>query len=331
MVKRVSNPVRLLRDVVCPATVSCFVMFAGLPFAAAEDFSGGDRDTVHEDRVVERSAESAASQSGRQTILGTFHIQGREPVADTRRNSIWKDDSGRSASGDDGFGYRLSDLIEMFADAQAARDDGDLLRAQRLLERVVAARPDSRLANEARKDLGALYRGSSVDSDQQNKVSRHEQARSKGTAKRAKRSLRLVMLERQFIADVGDRIFFDSGSVELDRRAVESLAAQAAWLHAHPDIVVTVEGHADDGSAAGSDDVEQAISQARAEAVRRHLIREGISESRLVSQGLGRSQPVAKCESAECAAQNRRVVTVIAASTIRTAGTPPPASRPRTP
>ncbi|MFN4158022.1 MAG: OmpA family protein [Gemmobacter sp.] len=49
-----------------------------------------------------------------------------------------------------------------------------------------------------------------------------------------------------------------------------------------------VEGHTD---ARGSDDYNYSLSDARAEAVRRHLIGLGVSEERLSSVGLGKGQP----------------------------------------
>lgn len=128
----------------------------------------------------------------------------------------------------------------------------------------------------------------------------------------------LVMLERQFIAEVGDRVFFEDGSATLGPRARDVLAAQAVWLRSHPDILATIEGHADDDMT--SEAKQDSLSQARAEAVRQRLLDEGINPARISSLGLGRSAPVANCSDVACAAQNRRVVTVITMTPVQTAG-----------
>ena len=66
--------------------------------------------------------------------------------------------------------------------------------------------------------------------------------------------------------------------------------------------VVRIEGHAD---ASGSDDVNQALSQRRAEAVRSYLVKQGADQSMLVAVGLGSGAP--KSGTDPYAAENRRV------------------------
>ncbi len=117
-------------------------------------------------------------------------------------------------------------------------------------------------------------------------------------------------LERRFIMEVGDRVFFGLASAELGSRARAVLAAQARWLEANPTLSAVIEGHADEP---GSDEDNRALAQTRAEAVRARLLEEGVAPDRLKAVGLGRSQRLAQCDEPECAAQNRRVVTAILA------------------
>lgn len=109
----------------------------------------------------------------------------------------------------------------------------------------------------------------------------------------------------EFRASVGDRIFFAPGSSELSPRAKAVLKAQAAWLKRHPDLVVTVEAHADDpGSALDN----RMIAERRADVVRRKLLEDGVTPDRLKTVAYGKERPVALCREVMCSAQNRRAV-----------------------
>lgn len=279
-------------------------------------------------------------------VIGTFHIKsrGRRDVQRaTQRDGTASPDSRRRT-------YTTADFVHLFADARAALDEGDVDEARRLFERVIAVRPESELADEARQHLRELYgnarkRTGKKTADQPSSADAPERRPRPRTARRSpgviygpvqprnsevlrrrdhkqipkkQPSRRLVMLERQFIADVGDRIFFAEGSDQLGSRARAVLAAQADWLIAHPDIFVTIEGHADDGVRPGID--FHNLSLARAEAVRQRLSEEGVPEARMTSMGRGKRNPVAACSGHQCAAQNRRVVTVISDEPIRIVG-----------
>ncbi|MEW6267481.1 MAG: OmpA family protein [Thermodesulfobacteriota bacterium] len=68
---------------------------------------------------------------------------------------------------------------------------------------------------------------------------------------------------------------------------------------------VLLEGHTDN---VGAPDYNLNLSQRRAESVRRHLVeRHGLDRSRLTTQGLGMSRPVAPNDTSAGRAQNRRV------------------------
>ena len=77
----------------------------------------------------------------------------------------------------------------------------------------------------------------------------------------------------------------------------------------HPEIeLIEVQGHAD---VTGPEDFNQRLSQARADAVRRWLIKRGIPAKKLISKGYGSKAPVASNESATGRQENRRVQFVI--------------------
>lgn len=125
---------------------------------------------------------------------------------------------------------------------------------------------------------------------------------------------RNASIQSKLRVDAGDRVFFAAGSAELGSRARTALAAQAQWLIRWHEFEAAIEGHADEP---GTEQENVLLSQQRAEAVRQHLIAEGIEPSRLAVVPLGRSVRIATCADADCRAQNRRAVTLVFASGTR--------------
>lgn len=95
---------------------------------------------------------------------------------------------------------------------------------------------------------------------------------------------------------------FDKATIRADASNILEEAAEI--LKDEPDIDVSVDGHTD---AVGSDAYNERLSQRRAQAVRDHLVRLGVSADRLRTRGFGESQPVASNETEEGRGQNRRV------------------------
>jgi outer membrane protein OmpA-like peptidoglycan-associated protein len=85
------------------------------------------------------------------------------------------------------------------------------------------------------------------------------------------------------------------------------LARAAERLRANPQVRrVRIEAHAD-----AVERNPQALSQARADAVRAFLIARGVEPDRLQAVGYGNTRPVDRRKTAEARARNRRVELVI--------------------
>jgi outer membrane protein OmpA-like peptidoglycan-associated protein len=81
----------------------------------------------------------------------------------------------------------------------------------------------------------------------------------------------------------------------------------------HPEIEqIEVQGHTDN---VGKDEINRALSQERAESVRRWLVQRGIKPSKLIAKGYGTSKPIASNDTEEDRQQNRRVQFLIIPST----------------
>ncbi|HSA83106.1 MAG TPA: peptidoglycan-associated lipoprotein Pal [Geminicoccaceae bacterium] len=107
---------------------------------------------------------------------------------------------------------------------------------------------------------------------------------------------------------VGDRVLFDYDSSVLDPVATQTLDRQAAWLKQYPDVIVTVEGHADER---GTREYNLALGDRRASAVKNYLVALQVSDDRILTISYGEERPADPGHSEPAWAQNRRAVTVV--------------------
>ena len=115
---------------------------------------------------------------------------------------------------------------------------------------------------------------------------------------------------QEFASSIGDRVFFDSDSTEINAAGQATLDnKQAAWLTQYPRYAFTIEGHADER---GTREYNFALGARRAEAVKNYLIAKGVAASRMKTISYGKERPVAVCNDNSCWSQNRRAVTVLA-------------------
>lgn len=108
--------------------------------------------------------------------------------------------------------------------------------------------------------------------------------------------------------NVGDRVFFDTGSSSLDDTAQAGLTKQAAWLKQYNNINVTVEGHADER---GTREYNIALGERRAAVTKRFLVGQGIAANRVTTISYGKERPAVVGSDDASWSQNRRAVTVV--------------------
>jgi peptidoglycan-associated lipoprotein len=113
---------------------------------------------------------------------------------------------------------------------------------------------------------------------------------------------------QDFAVNVGDRVFFDSDSSELNPQSVATLDKQAQWLNQYSRYSFTVEGHADER---GTREYNFALGARRAEAVKSYLTAKGVSAARMRTISYGKERPVEVCDNISCWSKNRRAVTVL--------------------
>jgi OmpA-OmpF porin, OOP family len=102
---------------------------------------------------------------------------------------------------------------------------------------------------------------------------------------------------------VAKNVFFATGSAKLLPKSFKALDEAAKLLKEDESLMVDVDGHTD---ATGKEDKNQALSEARANAVKAYLVSKGITDSRLTATGYGATKPVADNKTAAGKAKNRR-------------------------
>lgn len=117
------------------------------------------------------------------------------------------------------------------------------------------------------------------------------------------------LLRQQFRAAAGsDSVYFGGSSAALGAPAKAILQAQAAWLRRHPEVIVSIEGHAEAGD---TRDHALAVGARRAQEVRDYLILLGVPPGQLSATSWGKERVAVSGMSEAAFAANRRVQVVL--------------------
>ncbi len=115
----------------------------------------------------------------------------------------------------------------------------------------------------------------------------------------------LARLEERLRVEVASEpILFASGQATIDPASDPVLVRLAEAINAAPGIDVEVVGHTD---GEGAVEINQEISERRAQAVVDRLVELGVDLERLRARGAGESEPIADNATEEGRAQNRRI------------------------
>ncbi|MFZ3199853.1 MAG: OmpA family protein, partial [Candidatus Acidiferrales bacterium] len=177
------------------------------------------------------------------------------------------------------------------------------------------AAADAQQGQRNAEDQSARDRAAAANSDQQlnQAVQDREALRAKLLAQ-----FNAIFVTRDtargLIVNMPD-VLFDTGKSTLHQDAREKLAQISGILLAYPDLRIAVEGHTD---SVGSDDMNQTLSEQRANSVRDYLAQENVPTTSMTSQGFGKTRPIATNDTAEGRQQNRRVELVVSGEVIGT-------------
>jgi len=114
--------------------------------------------------------------------------------------------------------------------------------------------------------------------------------------------------ERDFVINVGDRVYFDFDRYEVRSDAAPLLDAQAAWLKRYPAVQVRIEGNCDER---GTREYNLALGARRANAVREYLVAHGVEAGRISTVSYGKEKPVDPGSGDQADQHNRNAHTAI--------------------
>jgi len=208
---------------------------------------------------------------------------------------------------------------KMEADAQAAKAkaEADALTKAKADAEALAARTKAEAdAREAQANAEA----EALKAREQVAQAEAEQARQAAEALRAQlleqfnRILDTRDTPRGLVVNMAD-VLFDTARFDLRPIAREKLARFSGIVLAHPGLNLAIEGHTD---STGSDELNQKLSEQRAESVRKYLMEQGLPDSGLTATGFGKTMPIADNGTAAGRQQNRRVEIIISGEVIGT-------------
>jgi outer membrane protein OmpA-like peptidoglycan-associated protein len=183
--------------------------------------------------------------------------------------------------------------------SEKARLDSRTREADRAKTDALVARAESAeqkiAANSARSDADAALLAANASQQQAAELQRQLEI------------LQARPTDRGLVLTLGDTLFA-TGRAEIKSGATVNLDRLTAFLNEYPKRTAAIEGFTDN---MGSEEMNQSLSERRADAVKRYLVGQGVGSERLTSSGRGENSPVADNESATGRQQNRRVEVVI--------------------
>src|SRR5215475_5617928 len=107
---------------------------------------------------------------------------------------------------------------------------------------------------------------------------------------------------------VFDNLNFETGSTQLTADSVPTVESLVVIMKAYPAVVVRLEGYTDN---TGDADANKKLSLDRAVAVKEIMVKGGIADARIGTDGYGEEKPIASNDSEEGRAKNRRTELVV--------------------
>jgi outer membrane protein OmpA-like peptidoglycan-associated protein len=252
-----------------------------------------EQERIETERRLAAEREAAAKAAAEEAALRRVEAEQRQKSEEEARLRAEKDKLDAERRSMEAEHKRLQAEL-LAAQAATAKAEADAARAQALAEQqkaMQAAQEADRLRWQAEQEKLALRR-------------------------RLLEQFSLVLdardTERGLVVNIGD-VLFASGSATLRPEAREKLARFSGIVLAYPDLRLESEGHTDN---VGSLEMNQKLSEDRAEAVREYLISQGVPSDSVSARGMNFSAPVADNDTAAGRSRNRRVEIIISGEII---------------
>jgi outer membrane protein OmpA-like peptidoglycan-associated protein len=222
-----------------------------------------------------------------------------------------------------------ADVLQASADAQA-KSQAEAANSNQIAEqaRLDAAKAQADMATNQVASAEAVAAAqaerdqarTAADQARESASQAATQADSDKAAMRAQLSLQLNTIlatrdsARGLIVSMSD-VLFDTGQYSLKPGAREKLAKVAGILLAYPSLKIEVGGYTDN---VGGDDMNQKLSENRADSVRDYLVQQGVGANSVSATGFGNTLPVASNDNSAGRQENRRVELLVSGDLIGT-------------
>jgi outer membrane protein OmpA-like peptidoglycan-associated protein len=303
--------------------------WAGADTSATESFQNAtkllDQAEAYKTRKAGNKSIAMTARQAVQTAedarLITLKNQADDRLAKERAASANREESANVAAANARADANDSERAKAAALALAAQTKADADRAAQ------RAADDARaLAERTRLDAESAAQRTERDKAAAEAANLQAKAAAVAQAEREKQELRAKLVgqlnsilqtkdtARGLIVNMSD-VLFDSGQFFLKPGAREKLAKISGIVLAYPTLALQIEGHTDN---VGSDELNNRLSENRANAVRDFLMGEGVAGTSVGAHGLGETQPVATNDTATGRQQNRRVELIVSGDVIGT-------------
>ena len=286
-------------------------------------------DTLHKAEISLQNAEDElVGKIGKKTVAQNAR-DAAQNAEDARLITIRRMEDERLANERAAAAQREAD-----ANAQASQSESERLAAERAKLEADKARLEAERA-KAESDASAeraLRQKAEAEAESAAEVERSRQALAQAEQEKAqlreqlRQQLNDILETREtargLIVNMSD-VLFDTGKYTLKPGAKEKLAKIAGIVLGHPGLKLEVEGHTD---SVGGDEMNQRLSEQRAETVRSYLVSQSLPPDSINARGFGKTQPVATNDNAAGRQLNRRVELVVSGEAIGTSArlTPTP-------
>lgn len=256
---------------------------------------------IEEERLANERAEAAKREADAKAARAAAEQRQREEEAARKQAELDRLTAEKQKA--EAERQRMAAELES-ARAAAAKAEADRARAEAQAREQQAAEAARQSAEQARQAEEAARQALA-----------EKQALRASLLARFNQILETRDTERGLVVNMAD-VLFDVGKFNLRQEAREKLARFSGIVLAYPSLRFTVEGHTD---STGSDELNQRLSEQRANEVRNYLIAQGLPAELITSQGFGKTMPVADNSTAKGRQQNRRVELIVSGEVIGTA------------
>src|ERR1700683_2974187 len=281
-------------------------------------------DALNKAQTSLTQAQDLLARNGNSKLIIQASRDAVQNAADARHIAVQRQEDERMAQERADAAQREADAKARADAAAASQQQEAAARQQAEIQRLQAERDAAQsAAATARADADRLAAQQQAERERQNAEQERLKAQQAQDAaaqsELEKQQLRAQLLEqfnrilpttdtpRGLKVNMAD-VLFAFGKYDLRPNAREALAKLSGIVIGHPGLKLSVEGYTD---SIGSDEVNQALSEKRAGAVRDYLVQQGVDPASTNATGFGKSNPVASNDTNEGRQQNRRVEIII--------------------